>query len=519
RAPGAPVQMILVSDLQDDGAAAAGWAPAVRRLRETGEVHLLLHQVGEPAAGGAVLAVDLPGRAVRPGENVTIRATVRPEFNEQIFVLELDGRPVGEAVTGAAADGAVTLDFPLTIPTTGRHPGAVRKETDALPADDSRAFVLEVPAVLDVLIAHGADQPRDGIGGRGGRRYLAEALAPGSGASVFRTRMVPTADLTTGDITAADVVVLVDPDPLGRRVQEGLQAWLADGGQAVFIVGDPKLTAWLGDTLLPALGLPTAVGFAAVAAPGERSRVLAPDHPVFRGLEPAALTTFGEIAWRRWFRLAEGEGRVLVALTGDDPLVIERDVGAGRAVVVAAHLQPAAGDLPGSPMALPFLQRLVAWLAGGGAAAAHPEAGDELVLRPHDRQVRDLLERTEALRVVAADGTDLGPAAVTWRGGAPRLDGGVADRAGLVFFRAGGDTAGVAAVGTPPAESALALHTPDDYGRLLAAAGLAPRASLGADGPAALMAVLGGRDLTPWLLAAAVLLLVAELALGRGARA
>ena len=42
--------------------------------------------------GGGVTGLDLPSRALRPGEGVTLTARVLSEFEDQVFTLELDGR-------------------------------------------------------------------------------------------------------------------------------------------------------------------------------------------------------------------------------------------------------------------------------------------------------------------------------------------------------------------------------------------------------------------------------------------
>ncbi len=518
RAPGSPVQIVILSDLQDVPQQES-WASEAQRLLVAGEANLLVRRIGEPAPGGGVLAVELPGRAVRPGENITLRATVMPQFDEQVFSLNLDGQPVAEVVTTTPVGEAVEVEFALTVPGTGRHLGTVRKETDAMFADDSRPFVLEVPQQLEILLVHGQDQPRDGVAGRGGWRYLAEALEPGGSRSVFHTRSLAGSELTTGAIAAADVVFLVNPDPLGRRALAGLLAWVRAGGQVVVLAGDPKLTSYLTDTLLPAMGLPPEVGYAAVAAPGQRTRIVDAEHPIFQGLDSAALATFEEVAWRRWFRLREGAGRVMLTLTGDDALALEVSLEAGRFVVLASDLQPTNGDLAGSPMALPFWQRLVAWMVGSsGTSATNTEVGREAVLRPQGAQARLVLEKAEDLLVLDAAGHPAGVADLVWAQGEPRLRGGGIDQAGFITFLSGNDTLGVLAAGLPADESVLELRSPQAYGRVLADLGLTLAGDLTGDDPAAFMATLGGHDLSGWLLAAALLLLAVELGLGRGTR-
>ena len=81
-------------------------------------------------------------------------------FDEEVFVLELDGRPVAEAVVPRATSTPILVSFALPVPAPGLHRGLVRKQSDVFPGDDARPFVLEVPEVLRV------DGPRPGPGRR-----------------------------------------------------------------------------------------------------------------------------------------------------------------------------------------------------------------------------------------------------------------------------------------------------------------------------------------------------------------
>jgi len=339
RAPGSPVEIVILSDLQE-----AVWADdlvlAAERLQSAGGARFLVRQVGEAVPGGGVTEVILPQRALRPSESVTISARVLAEYKDQVFALELDGTPVAEA---AALGGGVPeiLEFPLTVPGSGLHRGSLRKEGDAFPADDVRPFVLAVPPTVRVLVVHGADRPVDPAAGRGGWRYLAEALAPGEGPSSFSVTGVAADDLTTGDLGAADVVALVDPGPLGRRTLEGFARWLGEGGAALVLAGDPSQAAYLTDNLLPALGRTGGAEFRTSGAPGQRIRIVDPAHPVFEGLDSEAMATFSEIPWRRWFFLDDPAASSLLVLSGGAPVFLAGEVGEGTYALLPWNLVPA----------------------------------------------------------------------------------------------------------------------------------------------------------------------------------
>jgi hypothetical protein len=516
RAPGSPVEVVLLSDLQDAGFPADPTA-AAERLLAAGEARFLLRQVGRTENGGGITGLELPRRALRPGEGVTVRARVIAERADQVFALELDGAPVAEAVAEGAAGPAV-LDFSLTVPPAGDHRGLIRKESDAFPGDDTRPFILSVPPAVRVLLVHGEDRPGEPAAGRGGWRYLAEALAPGRGPSPFEVRAVPGGRLTTGDFGTADVVALVDPGPLGRRTLEGFAAWLREGGAALVLAGDPGLAAYLRDSLLPVLGLEGVTEFRTAAPPGQRLRLVDPAHPVFAGLDPEALATLTEVPWRRWFAVTDPPGSALMVFAGGDPGFLTGTVGEGRYGLLPFNLAADGGDLAESPMALPFLQRTVSWLAAhaGAGRTGNLVVGNEAVMSPRD-DAAGVLERPEDL---VLDGPEAapGPAAVQleWRSGSARLRGGVLDHAGFYTFRAGPDTLGQLAAAIPGAESVPTLLSPDAMAERLGELGLEVAGDLTGTLPAAFLAALGGRNLAPWFLALAVILLLVETAVGRG---
>jgi hypothetical protein len=521
RAPGAAVDVVLISDLQaaDPG---PDLADAAAALRGAGQVRLLVRRVGATVAQGGVTAVMLPRRVVLAGETVTVRARVRPARPDQVFTLVLDGKPLAEAIAGGEAGREQTLEFAIAVPAAGLHTGVVRKESDVFPADDERPFVLAVPASIPVLLGHGADRSVDGAIGRGGWRVLAEALAPGGDTTLFNIAGESADALTTEAMAAAGLTVLVDPDRLGRQTLQGLRDDLDQGGALLVAVGDPTAAAYLNGTILPLLGLTGEADYVNMGDDGgQRARVLDRGHPVFAGLPADALATLEDVTWRRWFSLPATAADVPLALTGEDPLLVAGTAGAGRWALLPYHFRPEAGDLPGSPMALPLLRRLCTWLARPAelAAAANLDVGEDLRLRPLRPAGAGSLEDAATLWVIGPAPGLRRQAQIEWRGATPLLSGGASDVAGFAHFLAGRDTVGIAAVGLPAAESDPDLQEAAAWAVPLREQGLAVTDDLADRAPQDVVAAFGGTSLAPWLLTAAALLLAFELALGRGAEA
>jgi hypothetical protein len=505
KAPATPVEVILLSDLQ-----AADWPgldEAARQLAGAGETRLLVHRLGDGVPGGGILDVELPARALRSGEAATLTATVLAERAQQPVSLELDDRRVGEALV-AEAGGPRTVPFSLAVPGPGRYHGAVRKESDRFPADDVRPFVIEVPARLEILLVHGED--RDALG-RGGWRFLQRALAPGNDPqSPFRVRDRARGEFADGDLASADMLILVDTGALGRHELDAVRTWLVGGGAVLVLAGDPTQASDLETSLLPLLGLRGGAAFRTRdVADAERARIVDPGHPILADLGADALATLGEATWKRYFAVAEGDARVLLAAAGGAPLLCEGEAGAGRWALMPFDLVPEATDLATNPVFLPLVQRLVATLAwlGPGQARGSIDVGEPVSLRLRPGRGVDAGQ----LRLLAPPDGRVRPAVLTWQGEVPVISGEASRRAGIYAFVDGADTLGLVAAAVPAAESVAATLTPAQLAARLALPAVDLRGATGAG----LQRALAGRDLAPWFIVAALLLLAAELFVGR----
>ncbi|MBK9473966.1 MAG: BatA domain-containing protein [bacterium] len=519
RAPGAPVDVVLLGDLQSVPSDPA-WPDAVRALRQARDSRVLLRDVApDRGEAGGVVEVRVPRRALRPGEAILVGARVVAAREGEVFTLDLDGRAVAEATATGPAGRPQDVDFALTVPGPGLHTGIVRKESDVLAADDRRPFVLVVPPRLDVLVVHGPDRPGDGPAGRGGWRYLAEALSPGGGPGPFAVSSQSSDAVTTGALAAAGVVVLVDPESLGRAGLDALVARLGAGGGVLLAAGDPLVVAHLDDVLLPALGLPVGVRPETAVGEGVHARIVDASHPLFAGFDDAARRACEDIRWRRWLGHVPDGSRVVLELAGGEPLLLERESGDGRLAVLATHFGPDAGDLSRSPLAVPLLQRLCAWLGGGAGreGAIDVLVGQEIRLSPRLGAPAAALADAGALTVAGPLAGVARAAELEWRAGAPVLGTGPADRAGFAVFLSGPDTLGIAAVGVPAAETLEQRDGPGGWRQRLASLGMPVVADLSGADPLRLADALGGRNLAPWAFLLAAVLLALELAVGSGA--
>ncbi|MBU1674441.1 hypothetical protein KKA85_01535, partial [bacterium] len=501
---------------------AAALSRAAAELTDAGVDRVMVRAFGEERSNGGVRDVRLPLRAVQPGETVQLRAEVLVGRPAQAFWLEIGGERVAETVATARAGEIDSLVFALTAPAPGIHAGLVATEADRFTVDDDRPFVMSVRDSIAVLLVHG----EQGVAaGRGGWRYWQQALAPGvtgddtgASSSIFRVRALGSDRLETGDLERADLFVYLDAGPLGRSTSEALARWLRAGGGAVFQFGDYNLAGYLSAVLLPMLGVDGTIAYRNRSDTGaEEARILDRQHPLFRGLTDAALSTLERSRWRRHFALGDNGLAVLMAGESGAPLLATGALDRGRFALLPFNLSAGSTDLARNPMFLPLAQRLAALLAGGGG-----EGERNLVVGASPRLVltdgEGLQDPPTLLFRHARDG-ERGQLStrVSWERGMPVIVGETARRKGHYTFVAGGDTIGVVAVTPPPAEGDPRLLAPQDVLAQLATAGLAMGRDLAAVDAGDFASALRGRELAPVLLSLAILLLLAETALSRRA--
>ncbi len=505
----------LVTDGQLPTAGADSLAAALARLHRRGSGPVVVQRIGRPVDDGAVLAVAVPELVLRPGETVTLAAEVLPRQPDQRFWLELDGERVAEA-TVATPGRRTTVELTFTAPPEGLHRGTVRTTPDRVPFDDAVPFWLPVRGEVRILLAHGPDRDEPG---EGGWRFLAAALSPPDSEAVsgspFRLRERSSETLVPGDLDGVDLVVLVDPvRPRGGLV-EGLRGHLTAGGGLWLLCGRQQRGEDLRRRWLPLFGLPPTATWRSLApAAAEGWRIDLPAHPLLAGLPRGALATLTGVRWRRFWELAASDScEVPVSFEGGGPALLLGRLGRGRWALAPWDLSRDAGDLSANPMFPPLAQRLAGLLVRGAVPAFAVAAGEPLtfIVPPEGPSGEG-----EALEVVRADteGRVLErlPATVSWRGGLPVVAAGTADHRGIVTLEREGRVLAAAAVAAPPAEATAPLLDRRGWSDLLGR-GIAWHEE-GSAGQA--WAGWRGRELSSWLLLAAVLVLLLETALSRG---
>ena len=520
-------RVVVVSDLAasafEGGKNAAHGGPAVDGAGVT--VEWTAASADEPPPNHAITGVSVERTAGKSGDALEVSFTVARFGGVAVDVpadLLVGGNRTARLSLPLDAGRTLTRTFHHTLAVV-RDPAAPALSTrgnlavalgdDALAADNEVQLPYEIPPPLSVLVVDGAPQAvpfRDEV------FYLESALKDARGGSGRVAVDVVGADqLKVAQLAGARVVVLANV----ARVDDAVAAALVDhvkaGGGLFMTMGDQVDVEWsnraLGDVLpglLRGSKGQALLDDASVAEVLSFTRFRA-EHPVLRGLASGdVLTGLSRVRTQTLMLLEPGhldgdDREVVMRFSNSAPALVERSVGDGRVMLLATTVDRDWSDLAIRPGFLPLMRQIVLYL--GGAL----DEGGPRILHVGDARTIRVARGSEAVFVEP-------PALLVPRGARVKLDvpaGALdvvfrgTDAPGLyrVFTRAAGGEARERAeerftVLIDPAESNLERAS-QALLEQSSPVGAVTRTSEAADSDIALW---------PWLLGAAVLLILVE---------
>ncbi len=370
---------------------------AIERLERADALELI--HLGRPAANTAVTQLQVDTLAATIGKPVRIEARIR-HFGRQprpsvTVELLVQGEVRQTQTIDVPTGGEVTVPFVTQWDEPGPQAIEVRIAEDGLPADDRRSLSLRIRPEIAVLLVNG----RESIDVLGrATDYVALALQPFAGVGSGGTAMNPTLPLRTStisegelastELSAFDVVFLCDVAFLSRPEVERLRSFVETGGGLVLGLGDQVQLDNYNELLhpdetglLPVEFLESVGDLRSLAEP---FRIDPEDftHPVvgpFAGNPEAGLTSANFYRYVR-LRIPESSAvRPAVRFGNGDPLLVERDLGAGRVLLVSSSLDDQWGSWALWPSFLPMIHELVRYAAAGSADDAGLRVGQPIV--------------------------------------------------------------------------------------------------------------------------------------------
>lgn len=476
--------IVLLSDLQR-----SGWASFRGDWKLAAGTVLAIDRPDAPAAAGvAITDADAPGNIALDGvpRAVSLRLANHAAVPAAGVTVSfsLDGAEVESRSLDLPAGGAGTVRFRRAFDKPGEHRGEIAVAAAGDEEARRHRFVVRVmervPVALvsDRAVRAGADPAF----------FARLALAPDE-QSPFAVVDAPAG----GDgaaLAQARVALVADAGEPSPAVRQALHGMVRRGGGVLFMPGvrsDPEAFRRAFADLAPCRPLRI------LSESPELPQAIAGidfAHPAF---DLFARPHWGDLAaprFVRYWEVADVQGAAVpLRLANGRPLLVERAVGDGIAMLLASGPDPAWNDLPHQAIFLPILHQAIRHLAVRGLPPATIAVGERLPGPP-------------ATAVRRPDGAEA-PLSAT-----------AADVPGFYRCAAPGEAPATVAVNRPFAEADAAAVPADE----LAAAITRPGQGGEAAGGAAPAGAAPSGTWWWWILAAAAGLAAAELAVGNRAQ-
>lgn len=363
-------EVYVLSDLQE-----SGWSAGEESAEGTGDDQIFVVRLRprEPA-DLAITAVQYSAARPMVGVPFAFRPHIRNTDDEPRTTdvkLWIDGELVAQRKLDSLAGGRWSV--PRLYHSFGKggwHEGYVELDDASLPADNRRYFAFEVVDAVKVLAVNGAPSE---VARLDELFFLKTALAaaPGNKSPIEIDVVAPDAAATT-DLAKYRVVVLANVESLPAPTIEKLEAFVDRGGSLLVFLGDRTNqpffnSALAGPTRLHGGLLPGKLmgveGDATKSEPVAHVGQLDSEHPALAGFDDPRLSNLSNVSFRALWTVEPQNAAVLMRADTGSPLLLEKPFGKGRVMLFASTCDRDWTNFPLRPAYLPWVYRLVGYLA------------------------------------------------------------------------------------------------------------------------------------------------------------
>jgi hypothetical protein len=347
---------------------------ALEQLNEAGaELHLIncIDKVRPNLAITSLASVD---GVMASGVPWFMEVTVQnfsdsPARNVSVLLSE-DGHARPAVTLAEIPAGCVGKErFLVHFQTPGPHQIAAKLESDAVAADNSRYYTVDLPADVPVLLIDGDARARDA-------KFLSWALSPGGSVRTgIRPQIETPRYLSTKPLNAFQGIYVANVDRLEQSAVNALEQYVTNGGGVAFFLGDRTETRYFNESLYR-----DGQGLFPVPLSREAELLVdrlepAPDvqvepHFLFRVFSEKRNTFLQTISVQRYLAVPDGwqpptdsTVRILARLRTGSPLVVEKNFGNGRVVAMLTTASPTWNNWARNPSYVVAMQDLQAYLA------------------------------------------------------------------------------------------------------------------------------------------------------------
>src|SRR5271169_5885448 len=356
-----PIELHLFSDMQR-GDLAATFAD----MALPANVKLVTHAaVSKAQPNWTVESVEAPGQVwgkdAKPVHVQAVIAGFGTPAAQRTVSLVVNGKTTATKAVAVPANGRATVDFPaLEVPYGFSRCEVKIDSADVFPADDLRRFAVQRSDPQRALLIHNYGDTRSPL-------YVGAALSAAA-QSAFILESINVNEAADRKPSNYAFIVLSDLNTLPSLLENSLTQYVRTGGSLLIAAG----TSAGGRSQIPIFG-------ARIIETRDYGRV--PDRYMAVGSSdssyPAVAKAGGWAGVKFFYALDVDPGvdpsaaRVIVRLSDQTPLLLEKRIGEGRVVLLTSGLDNLTNDFPLAPAFVPFIEQTARYLAGserqGGA--------------------------------------------------------------------------------------------------------------------------------------------------------
>jgi hypothetical protein len=352
-----PIELHFFSDMQR-----SSLAGNFSDMALPANVKLVTHAVVTKAQPNwTVESVDAPGQVwgkdAKPVHARAVIAGFGTPAATRNASLVVNGKTTAAKTVAVPANGRATVDFAaLEVPYGFNRCEVKIDSADAFPADDVRRFAVQRSDPQKALLIHNYGDSRSPL-------YIGAALSAAA-QSAFLLESINVNEAADRQPSNYAFIILSDLNTIPPLLENSLTGYVRSGG-SLFIAAGTSAGARL---QIPIFG-------ARIAETRDYSRV--PDRFMAVGSSDSSYAAVAKAeGWtgvKFFYALAvdPGDARVIVRLSDQTPLLLEKRIGEGRVVLLTSGLDNLTNDFPLNPAFVPFIEQTARYLAGsqrqGGA--------------------------------------------------------------------------------------------------------------------------------------------------------
>ena len=307
-----------------------------------------------------IVELDLGGQLIQPGHDFDLVATVHNYSSERstdkIASLFINDQRVAQ--TDFRIDGGeeTTVRFTRSVSRSGFHSGYVELSDDRFTGDNKSYFSLRIPEQFSVLIVEGDISSQ----------FISLALKPpASGGQYWSVKRAIPGELAGVNFADYDVVILAGAPYLSDVFVSRLKSYVRRGNSLFITFGGRTDIRAFNATWGAVTGLEyqegvrqnfTRAGYYSIQS-------LDMDHPIFSvfrfedGKPPETkFYTIPKVT-------VKDSVATLMEFTGGQPALVEKRMGRGKVITFTGPISPEYSDITGHGFFVPFVSRIAEYLA------------------------------------------------------------------------------------------------------------------------------------------------------------